>query len=110
LTTPLQAAIGYSPSRTPGTRKYGRRKTIGRLPGVDVGNRYVQVGSAFSPQVLTGVTWGQIAVSLHHSSSVIARSVDGAANYLTAAICAVTGNQPSSACTSVVRTLERDLR
>jgi hypothetical protein len=42
-------------------------------------------------------------------SSAIARSVDGAANYLTAAICAVTGNQPASACTAIVRALERNL-
>ena len=82
---------------------------FGSIPFIDVGNRYVQVGAAFSPQVLARMTWGQIAVALHHPSSVIARSVDGAANYLTAAICAVTGNQPQSACTAVVRALERDL-
>jgi thiol-disulfide isomerase/thioredoxin len=82
---------------------------LGAIPFIDVGNRYVQVGSAFSPQVLKSATWSQIAVSLYHPSSAIARSVDGAANYLTAAICAVTGNRPSSACTAVVRGLERDL-
>lgn len=69
----------------------------------------LDMGVGFSPQVLTGATWRQTAVSLHHPPSAIARSVDGAANYLTAAICAVTGNQPSSACTPVVRALERNL-
>jgi thiol-disulfide isomerase/thioredoxin len=86
-----------------------RYDSAGGIPFIDVGNRYVQMGSAFSPQVVTGRTWWQIAMSLHDPSSAIARSADGAANYLTAAICAATGNQPRSACTPVVRALERDL-
>ena len=86
-----------------------RYDRVGNTPFIDVGNRYVQVGTPFSPQVLAGRTWWQIAMSLHDSSSAIAQSADGAANYLTAAICAVTGNQPRSACTPVVRALERDL-
>jgi Domain of unknown function (DUF929) len=88
-------------------RRYDR---LGGVPFLDVRNRFVQVGAIFSPQVLAGRTWWQIAVALHHPSSAVARSVDGAANYLTAAICAVTGNRPARACTAVIRRLERDLR
>ena len=36
----------------------------------------------------------------------IAQGVDGAANYLTAASCVFTGNQPASACTPAVKALE----
>jgi hypothetical protein len=64
------------------------------IPFIDITNRYAQVGSLFSPGVLAAQTWWHIAVGLHHRSSAIAHSVDGAANYLTAAICALTGNRP----------------
>jgi hypothetical protein len=43
-------------------------------------------------------TWAQVAAALSDPSSPIARGADGAANMITAAICAVTGNQPSRAC------------
>jgi hypothetical protein len=36
-------------------------------------------------------------------------AVDGSANYLTAAICKLTGNQPASACTPAVKALEAKL-
>jgi hypothetical protein len=59
--------------------------------------------------VLARRSWWRIAVAEHHPSSAIARSADGAADYLTAAICAVTGNHPATACTRVIRRLERNL-
>jgi len=40
----------------------------------------------------------------------VAKAVDGSANYLTAAICSMTGNQPASACTTTVRSLEPQLK
>ena len=49
-----------------------------------------------------GKTWAQIAAALKTPSSTIAQAVDGTANYITAAICKMTGNQPASACTSAV--------
>jgi len=53
--------------------------------------------------------WAQIAAALRNPSSPIAQGVDGAANYITAAICKLTGNQPASACTAAVRALEARL-
>jgi hypothetical protein len=87
--------------------RYDRLQAI---PFVDIGNRYAQVGAIFSPRVLAAQTWWYIAVALHRRSSAIAQAVDGAANYLTAAICALTGNRPATACTPVIRTLEHNLR
>ena len=56
--------------------------------------------------MLSGLTWAQIAADLHDPSSPVAKSVLGAANFATAAICSLTGNQPASACTSAVRALQ----
>ena len=39
----------------------------------------------------------------------MAKAIDGTANYITAAICKMTGNQPASACTSAVQSLENSL-
>jgi hypothetical protein len=50
--------------------------------------------------VLAGKTWSQIAAALKSPSSPIAQSVDGAANYVTGAICRMTNNQPADVCTS----------
>jgi thiol-disulfide isomerase/thioredoxin len=68
-------------------------------PFIDVGNKYM-FQYIYDPQVLQGKTWSQIAVALHDPSSPIAQGADGAANYLTAAICKVTSNTPAGVCTS----------
>jgi len=44
--------------------------------------------------------WAQIASAVQDPSSPIAKDVNGTANYLTAAICRVTGNRPSSVCSA----------
>ena len=49
--------------------------------------------------MLKGLTWAQIAADLHDPSSPVAKAVLGTANYMTAAICELTGDQPASACT-----------
>ena len=83
----------------------------GSIPFVDFGNKYVQVGNnaGFGPQDLAGKSWAQIAAALHDPSSSIAKSAGGAANYTTAAICKLTGDQPASACTPAVKALEAKL-
>ena len=81
----------------------------GAIPFIDIGNKYMISGSSYSPQVLQGKTWSQIATALKDPSSPIAKAIDGTANYITAAICKVTGNQPASACTPAVKKLEAKL-
>jgi len=78
----------------------------GAIPFIDYGNRYLSVGASYNPAVLSGLTWAQIADDLHNPASSVARSVLGTANFATAAICSLTGNQPASACTSTVRALQ----
>ncbi|SRR6266487_4131663 len=79
----------YEPD--PSTRGY---------PFIDIGNKYVIKGPIFDPAVLKGLTWSQIAADLHNPSSPVAQGVLGAANYITAAICKTTNNQPASVCTA----------
>jgi hypothetical protein len=76
-----------------------------RCVAADLGNKYVISGASYNCALLQGKTWSQVAV-LHDPSSPIAQGADGAANYLTAAICKLTGNQPASACTPVGTSLE----
>jgi hypothetical protein len=78
----------------------------GAIPFIDYGNRYLSVGASYNPAILSGLTWAQIADDLHNPASPVARSVLGTANFATAAICSLTGNQPASACTSTVRALQ----
>ena len=70
----------------------------GGIPFIDFGNRIVVTGPGFSPQVLHGLSWEQIAGQLSDPTSQVAQSVDGSANLITAAICEMTNGQPSSVC------------
>jgi hypothetical protein len=74
--------------------------TQGSIPFLDIGNKYVITGANYSPQVLQGLSKAQIASQLGDASSPVAQAIDGTANNITAAICSVTGNQPSSVCDS----------
>jgi hypothetical protein len=82
----------------------------GSIPFIDFGNKNVIIGASYSPQVLAGLNWGEIAADLSSPSSPVAKGIDGTANYITAAICAMTSNQPGRACTATVRSLETQLK
>jgi hypothetical protein len=70
-------------------------------PFVDIGNKYVIKEPSFDPQALAGLTWAQVAADVHSDpSSAPAQGADGTANLITAAICKMTGGQPSNVCTS----------
>jgi len=97
--TSAQAALGqaYDPS--------------GSIPFIDMGNKYVQVGnlSPLSPTLLDGQSWSQVATAMNDPSSSIGQAVIGNANYMTAAICKLTNNQPATACTPTIQKLEGNL-
>jgi hypothetical protein len=107
------APLGYVPLQSPTSAqqalisKYNPNGAS--FPWVDFGNQYAISGASASPQVLAGKSWSQIAAALKDPSSPIAKAVDGTANYMTAAICKMTSNQPASACTPVVKKLEAKL-
>jgi hypothetical protein len=110
----------YTPLQTPTSAQealltkydappYVSSSSKGAIPFVDIGNKYMISGASYSPQLLQGKTWSQIGTALKDPTSPIAKAIDGTANYITAAICKVTGNQPASACTPAVKQLETKL-
>ncbi|HTX29332.1 MAG TPA: DUF929 family protein [Streptosporangiaceae bacterium] len=94
--TPAQQALVNKYDAPP----YVPAEDAGAIPFIDFGNKYAIIGASYSPQVLAGLSWSQIAADLRNPDSPVAKAVDGTANYITAAICSMTGNQPESACTA----------
>jgi thiol-disulfide isomerase/thioredoxin len=107
------APLGYVPLQSPTSAqqaivtKYGGSNSP--IPFIDFGNKALISGASYSNQVLTGLTWSQIATDLSNPNSPVAKAIDGTANYITAAICKMTGNQPASACTTTVQSLESQI-
>ena len=81
----------------------------GAIPFLDFGNKYIVAGASYNPQVLAGLSWSTIAADLSNPNSTVAKAINGTANYITATICKMTGNQPASACTTAVQSLESGL-
>ncbi|HEX3512764.1 MAG TPA: DUF929 family protein [Trebonia sp.] len=78
----------------------------GAIPFIDYGNKFMSVGASYNPGVLSGLSWSQIADDMRTPSNPVAQGVLGTANYATAAICGLTGDQPATACTPVVKALQ----
>ena len=109
---PDPATGGYTTLQTPTAEQEALLRTYdtnGSIPFIDFGNKYMSVGASYDPAVLKNLTWDQIATALHNPGSPVARAALGAANYMTAAICVLTGNQPTSACSPVVKSLQGHL-
>jgi len=69
----------------------------------------VSIGASYDATILSGLKWDQIASDLNNPDSPVAKAINGTANHITAAICKMTGNQPASACTATVQSLENSL-
>jgi hypothetical protein len=82
----------------------------GSIPFIDLGNKYIQVGnlSPLDPAMLAGMTWSQVAAAMNDPSSAVGKAEIGNANYMTAGICKLTNNQPATACTPAIQSLEAD--
>jgi hypothetical protein len=108
------ATADGAPLQTPTAAQsaiFSKLDSAGSIPFIDFGNKYSEVGnlSPYGPQDLSGKSWSQIAAVLGDPSNSIAQGIDGSANYMTAAICKLTNNQPASACTSTIQQLETKL-
>jgi uncharacterized protein DUF929 len=88
---------------------YAPNGNAGAIPFIYFGGKYVSVGTPYDPGVLDGLSWSTIATDLHNPNSPVAKAVLGTANYFTAAICKMTGNQPVSACTATIKSLESQI-
>jgi hypothetical protein len=81
-------------------RLVDRYDTSGSIPFVDFGNRSVLMGATYDPGVLQGSSWSSITSALRQPSSPQAQGILGSANEIGAAVCALTGGQPASACSA----------
>lgn len=77
---------------------YVSSSNAGAIPFIDIGNKYVSSGSYYTPTTLTNLSWSDIATQVQNPNSAVAKGILGTANYLTAAICSATNNQPASVC------------
>ncbi len=89
--TSAQNAVWAKYEPDPNTRGY---------PFIAFSNKLVMKGPIYDAAVLQGKSWSQIAADLKDPTSPVAQSVNGAANYITGAICRMTNNQPSDVCSS----------
>jgi hypothetical protein len=106
LQTPTAAQQALAQQYDPGSG------TGSPIPFIDLGNKYVQVGNLapLSPTLLAGKSWSQVAAAMANpSGSQLGTAEIGNANYMTAAICKLTNNQPATACTPTIQTLETSL-
>ncbi|HEY3904313.1 MAG TPA: DUF929 family protein [Streptosporangiaceae bacterium] len=69
-------------------------------PFIDFGGKVVLTGPLYDPAVLKGLSWSQISNQLKNPNSTVTKNVLGAANYVTAAICKMTNDTPSTVCKS----------
>lgn len=82
--------------------------TAGGIPFIDLANQYLVIGPGYSPQVLragpspsdSALSQQQIASKLSNANDPVTQAIVGNANYLTAALCALTNNQPANVCTA----------
>jgi thiol-disulfide isomerase/thioredoxin len=106
LQTPTAAQQQLMQTYDPGANGQG-----GAIPFIDIANKYVQVGnlSPLNPSQFAGMSWSQVAAAMNNPSSAVGKAIIGNANYMTAAICKVTGNKPATACTPAIQKLEANL-
>jgi hypothetical protein len=85
-------------------------------PFLDYAGKLVQVGSEEGTDTtdvadMQGLSWNQVVVQLSHSKSPIAQAVLGGANYVTAATCLITGQQPGAVCNgSMIQSLQTKVK
>jgi len=72
----------------------------GGIPFVMIDNKWAWAGATYSPDVLAGKTFDQIANALSDPTSDVAKAIDGTANQITAMICQITGGKPSDVCSA----------
>jgi hypothetical protein len=108
---------GYVPLQTPTAAQqallakydappYVPAASKGAIPFVYIGGKYLISSASVLPSVLTGKSWATISSSLKDPNAAVAKAINGTANFITAAICKTTSNQPSSVCTPSVTALQ----
>jgi hypothetical protein len=92
---------GGNPLETMSTAQsllFNKYNTSQSYPFLDFGNQYIAIGASYQNNVLTDQDWQSIAQLLNNPNSPVTQSIVGTANYMTAAICQITGNKPANVC------------
>ncbi len=101
------------PLATPTTdqlQAMSRHDPAGSIPFLDLGDRYTEAGAGYSPDVLAGSDWKTIAGTLKDPNAATTKAIVGNANYIVAATCRLTGDQPPNVCSDpVVQRIETGL-
>ncbi len=70
------------------------------FPFVDINNVALISGASYSPGILAGQTWSEIANGLDDPTNPATQAIVATANYMSAAICASSKGAPASVCQS----------
>jgi hypothetical protein len=68
------------------------------FPFLDIGNKALVTSPSYVPTVLSGLDQEDVASKLTNPNDPVTQDIVGTSNYLTAAICATTGQKPASVC------------
>lgn len=79
---------------------YVDASSTGAIPFLDIANKFVSTGAYYSATDISGLSWTDISGQVQNTNTKVSKDILGAANYLTAAICAATNNQPASVCSA----------
>ena len=88
---------------------YTSSSNQGAIPFIYFAGKYLIVGATYSPQLLLNQSYQNIANDLSNPNSGVTQGILGAANNITATICKITNNQPATACTPAIKTMEASL-
>jgi cyclophilin family peptidyl-prolyl cis-trans isomerase len=75
-------------------------KYAGGIPFTDLGGQFLVIGTPASVAPLMHLDRAHVAADLRHPGNAVARSVDGAADYLVAAMCLTPGASSAPICDS----------
>ncbi len=113
IETNQRSGNGYQKLETPSAAQNAlvtKYDTQGSIPFIDFGNKFMISGATYDPQVLQGKSIDEIAASLKDPSTDVSKSVLGAANQMTAAICEMTDGKPGTVCDAPeIKTLRTQL-
>lgn len=70
------------------------------IPFIYLAGKYVSIGVSYNQDALDGKSIGDIAAALKDPGSAVGERINGAANALTAGICAATGDKPATVCSA----------
>jgi hypothetical protein len=92
----------YAPLDTPTAAQAAllEKYTGGTIPFVDFGGKAVIKAPQYDPKILAGMTVDQVAAQAGNLSSPVGQAIEASAAHDIAAICQMTGGQPSNVCSA----------